>query len=132
MTFGSELIEEPIPMKPVGSLDDIEKIIQSLIFKVGVNAVIAAATAAFPWLNLPIVSGIFRALVTWIASQLYNVLEPSVIFTVIDQQVSAEYLAYTAAVKELQKAIDLGDQHAIDAARAKTEDALSKLIHFDH
>lgn len=115
-----------------GPIDLIDKIIQGLIFTVGVNAAIAAATAALPFLGLPIISNIFRGIVNYVATQIYNVLEPVVIFTVIDDITNAENQAYVASIRELQLAIASGDQNAIDAATAKTRDALSKLIHFDH
>jgi hypothetical protein len=108
-----------------------DQLAQDLVYNAAVKAVTVEATAAAPWLGLPVVSTIFQYVLNWIAGKIYTVLSEWVEFKVIQLKTDAEKQAYDAAVAQLQAAQTSGDPNALEQAKTDFSDAFSKLIHFD-
>lgn len=119
----------PHDLDPV--LEVVDNIVKGLIYGAGVNAAVAAATAYVPFLGLPVISTIFRAIVTKIAGMIYVPLERSVAFEVIKFQTEEEEKAYSNALGALQVAQISGDANAVEKAKEDLKSKLASIIHFD-
>lgn len=109
----------------------VDQIIHDAIMEVAVNAAIAAATAASPWLGLPII----RQLFTWGVGLAFGYVtkytQQAAAFAIIDAQTNKEAAAYQQAMTNLRNAITLGNEGAIAKTRATFQDALRVLVHLD-
>lgn len=118
----------PAPTDP--TLNVIDDIISALIYSVGVNAAITAATVKFPWLGLPIVSNLFRYIVTLIGSRIFEAMKPFVDMNVIKFQNAAQQQMYDNAVMELKQAQESGDTDARQKAIDDFKSRFDKLVTF--
>ena len=114
------------------ALTVIDDILNGLIISVGVEAAIVAATAQLPWLSLPIISGLFRWVVTNVAGKVFRAIKPYVDIQVIKFENDEEREAYTSAVAALKDAQLKGDEDAKQKALAAAKAALDKLISYKH
>lgn len=119
-------------MSPSNSAaDTVDAIIHTAIMDVAVTAAIQAATAEFPWLNLPIIKQLFSWAVNFAFGFLDKYLERAAAFAVIDSQTGIEAIAYEKSVQALQSAQDSGDKNAVSKATQNFKDTLARLIHYD-
>ena len=81
-------------------IDIVNTVLDSLIQGLGADAAIASATAAAPWLGLPIISWIFKGIVSSVASSLDENIKKFIDVQVIRFQNSEKK-------KEYDKAIDV-------------------------
>lgn len=121
--------EVPVPTNP--TVDIVDKIIQGLIYDVGVQAVIAYATANFPFLALPIVKQLFEWGIGKLAGALSIKMQNKVAFTIIGFTTDLEKSQYEDQVAALMIATHGGNSGDIDKATAEFRVALGNLIHFD-
>lgn len=109
----------------------INKILKGLIEGAGEDAIIAAATAAQPWLGLPFVKQIFGLFVGYVAKFFYEQAAMAATKIVIDVQVEMEESKTFNAFQNLQMAIASGDPDAIKLASNNLDKAYGDLIHND-
>lgn len=122
-----------IPAPPTGNpvVDVVDSIINDAIMVVAVNAAIAAALAAQPWLGLPIINQLFRAACNVVFGRVNYYTQQAAAFAIIDAQTNHEAAAYQQALTNLRNAINSGDPNAIATTRATLQQALAVLIHLD-
>lgn len=111
--------------------DVINGVLKNLISGIGVDAVEAAAIAAYPWLGFWGIRTIFDWVVKLVANQIY--MQAAMVATkiVIDVQVAEEESKTNDSFKNLQMALASGDPGAIKKASADLDKAYGDLIHSD-
>lgn len=106
----------------------VNAVLDNLIQGLGVNAAIAAATAAWPPLAGPFLGYIFRQIVEWFAGIFDVKLKAFVDQQIIRVQNEIRKAAYDAAIEDYKKSLE----GASDADRAKAlqaaKDAMDRLI----
>lgn len=123
------MTDSPVPTNPI--TDVVDKLIQGIVFGMGVNAAIISAVAAMPWLGLPIISTLFSYAVNKVATMIYSVIEPQVAFQIINFQTDAEKTAYDNAVAALTSAHLKGDPTSVQQATIDFKKKLASLVRFD-
>ena len=108
----------------------MENALKGIIFEVAVTAAYAAAVQALPFLGWPIISSLFRALLTWVAGMLYEPIEKNIALGVITFKTEQQQKEYEASVEAFKKAQEQGEADAIAKAREELKKKLSDLIHF--
>lgn len=114
-----------------GAIQTVDSIINFAAFKVLYPAANAAMRADMPWLNWPIISTLFDALMTFVMKYFYNSTIDYANLVVIKLQTDAEKSAYSAAEQTLRKTALTGDKNAITKASSDFDTTLGTLIRFD-
>lgn len=121
----------PAPLTGNPVVDVVDQIINDAIMAVALNAAIAAALSAQPWLGLPIIKQLFE----WAVRRAFGFVslytQQAAAFAIIDAQINQEAAAYQQAMLNLRNAVTSGDQDAIAKTRATFQKALSVLIRSD-
>lgn len=110
----------------------MENVIKDIFFSVVLKAALAEITAAIPWLAWPVIGPIFGIIFAWIGGKIFDVLETSAAFTLIDFKTEAQKTAYENAANELKATLAKPpeEQNPDEIAKAKQafKDKLSALI----
>lgn len=127
----------------MGSKENADKIIESLIMGVALNAGVAYVISVLPILGVPPLKQIFTFIFEKLAFVLYTQLSRFVVFSIIDFQNEQDLRAYQSAVDSLRLVLttppenyDHGpegvNQREIDIEKAKAEykKRLKDLIQF--
>lgn len=116
-----------MPGKPSQTL---ESTVQELVYAVAVDAATASAIEALPFLALPIINPIFRALVGAFVSHLYEQLSKFVAFKTLAFETAAEEHRYEKAFNDLSLAHQSKDASSIAQSSSDFKVALSTLLRF--
>ena len=108
-----------------------DTILKEVIYNVALKAMVSAAVVDQPWLALPVINQIFKAICKLFADKFYKAATTIATFDIIDIQVDSERNALNASKINLFNAIQTGDQNAIYKAQADFENNLGRLIHWD-
>jgi len=119
----------PVPVPVNNPVSEINGVIQSSIYDLGVNALYASLITQQPWLGFPIIRDILKAALAYCAGKLYKILSESATITIINIQTDEELQKYNAASSELAVAISSGGD--LSAAQLNFEQALAGIVHFD-
>lgn len=109
-----------------------DAIVKKLIFEVILSNVMKRLVAQFAFLGWWWVNPIVSFILGKIAARIYEELSKSVAFMLIDVQIGAQKDAYDEATVELKKAIDKGEQDAIDKAKEEYKARLRALIKYNN
>lgn len=112
-------------------VQDVEKVIQALLYDLGVKMVMTYLIAQVPFLGYPLIRQIVTWVVTYVAGILYKYLDQFVVFSIIDFQTQSQAQDYLASVNKLQSAITSGDANAIEKAKSDFKTKLNTLVKFD-
>jgi len=96
------MADSPLPA-PTNRLTNLTNIVlDGLIKGLGANAIIASATTAEPWLNLPVIHWFFTTVINAAAGGADTVIKENVDVIEIRFQNSANLGAYNAIIGQLQ------------------------------
>lgn len=84
-----------------------------------------------PLLGLPVVSPLFKMLISWVATYFEKAFESGVTFQIIDRQVGKEESTLGAALKAIAVAQKSGDPNALKIAIQNYANANSAFVHDD-
>lgn len=119
------------PVKDNESATVVSQIINTSVNSIGVEVVVRVAQTYLPFLAWPIISTIFRALVSKVASIIFVNLNRVGINLVITIQGEIEEQAYLQAEGELHEASLSGDMERIKNASIAFDKAADSAIHWD-
>lgn len=120
-------MSESLP-KPINRLADLaDLVIDLLILGIGEKVVIAQATAAVPWLGLPVISWIFRGFVHNISESLNKSLTYRVDHVIIRYQTNVKKEEYNEAIQELNNSSSKNKEE-YDKALQVAKDKMDRII----
>lgn len=127
----------------MGTKENADKIIESLIMGVALNAGITYVISVLPILGIPPLKQIFTFIFEKLARVLYDQLSRFVVFSIIDFQNEADLKAYQNAVDSLRIVLDTPADHydhgpdginqreiEIEKAKSEYKKRLADLIRF--
>ena len=93
---------------------------QALLLNLGATAAIAAAEAEAPWLNLPIISGIFSWFVNTLAQSLTTVIEQNGDALIVQLQDSVKLVEYNNVIAPYKNVLNNPGASSADKQMALT------------
>lgn len=112
-------------------VNKVDRIIQGIIYDLGVNATVLYITTQVPFLKAPFFNAATKWVVTQVADILYKYLEQFVAFQIIDFQTDKQADEYLQAINKLLEAEAKGDAIESEKAIAEIRVTLKRLVRFD-
>jgi len=109
---------------------EVQAALKKLVFEVIVNLALKQLFLALPFLAIPGLSQIVTFLLSKVAWLIYDQLEQSAEFVLIDFKTNKEKEQYQKAVDELKKALEGQNAEQTDQAKAEFKKRLHDLIKF--
>jgi len=101
--------------------DQAEKLVHDLV-RQAIDAAVEAAKSALPFLNAPIIRGIFKLVVNKFSELIYKNIETAVALAVITARVDGEQRAYERALEAVKDAVSRPSGGMTDEEKKKLLD----------
>jgi hypothetical protein len=126
----SIFMADPQSLPTTNSTADLAKKTVESAVNAAENAVIAAAQSSQPWIGLPIVKQLWRALLDWIFGQVGSFFGTCAGFVVIDAQQYFALKNAAQALSDLKAAQTKGDPSDISKASDSVDKAVAPILHY--
>jgi len=107
---------------------EVTKATSKLMFDKLVKLAVSRSVASLPFLGYPVIGWIFGLVVEFVMKKLWNEMELSATYFLIDAQEQAKLKKYNESLDNLSNALESKDKEKIRRAKNEHKEYLRKLI----